>query len=115
LLRYTHRTKIIRYLLVIFQAKSTQKFRLSGKKIDNTFYFDLNDLTRVADSSGELVPHHIAAIQYNTKVAIKIYTMLSKDGLVSVKKVDGVPHVTTTDKGDDVSTKILRELIVYDN
>jgi hypothetical protein len=84
LLRYTRRTKIIRYLLVIFLAKSTQKLRLSGKKIDNAFYFDLNDLVRVAHSSRELVPRHITAVQYNTKVAFKIYTMPSKDGLYSI-------------------------------
>jgi hypothetical protein len=33
------RTKIHRYLLVIFLAKSTQMFRLSGKEIDNSLFY----------------------------------------------------------------------------
>ena len=75
--------------MIIFLAKSTQKFRLSGKEIDTAVYFDLSELGRLADSSSELVPRHFAAIQFNTKIAIKIYTMLAKNGLVSIKKMDG--------------------------
>jgi predicted transcriptional regulator len=46
-----------------------------------------------------------------TKVAIKIYDMISNNGLVSIKKIDGDTYVTTTAKGDDVSTKLLQDLI----
>lgn len=104
-MRNAQRTKIQRYLLIIFLTKSTQTFRLSGKEIDNAVYFDLSELCRFADSSSGLMPRHFAAIQFNTKDAITIYTMLAKTRLVSIKKMGGVPYVTTTEKGDDVSTQ----------
>src|SRR5215467_2784546 len=42
------RTKIHRYLLIIFLAKSAQMFRLSGKEIDNSIYFTLYALKEIA-------------------------------------------------------------------
>ena len=44
------RTKIHRYLLIIFLAKSAQMFRLSGKEIDNSIYFTLYALKEIANS-----------------------------------------------------------------
>jgi hypothetical protein len=49
-----------------------------------------------------------------TKVASKVYNMISNNGLVDIKKVDGDTYVTVTEKGDDVSEKLLRELIAYE-
>ena len=108
------RTKIHRYLLVIFLAKSTQMFRLSGKEIDNSLYFTLYYLKEVANSFKDISPYHIPIHYDRTKVAIKVYNMISNNGLVAIKKVEGDTYVTITEKGDDVSTKLLREFIAYD-
>ena len=40
--------------------------------------------------------------------------MISNNGLVDIKKIDGDTYVTITKKGDDVSEKLLRELIAYE-
>jgi hypothetical protein len=40
--------------------------------------------------------------------------MISNNGLVDIIKIEGDTYVTITEKGDDVSTKLLRELIAYD-
>src|SRR5215471_2430529 len=49
------RTKIHRYLLIIFLAKSAQIFRLSGKEIDNSIYFTLYALKEIANSFKALI------------------------------------------------------------
>ncbi|MGC1928851.1 MAG: hypothetical protein WA667_07730, partial [Candidatus Nitrosopolaris sp.] len=49
-----------------------------------------------------------------TKVAIKIYNMISNDGLVAIRKIEGDTYVTITEKGEHVSTKLLTELIAYE-
>jgi hypothetical protein len=41
------RTKIPRYLMVIFLARFTQMFRLSGREIGNSIYFTLYALKRL--------------------------------------------------------------------
>jgi hypothetical protein len=74
------------YLLVVFLAKSTQMFRLSGMEIDNSIYFTFYQLWNVVKSLKDPITH------VRTK-AIKIYTMLSKDGLVDIKKIDGDTYV----------------------
>src|SRR5262249_32478577 len=74
------------YLLVVFLAKSTQMFRLSGMEIDNSIYFTLYQLWNIVKSLKDPITH------VRTK-AIKIYTMLSKDGLVDIKKIDGDTYV----------------------
>ena len=40
--------------------------------------------------------------------------MISSNGLVDIKKIDGDTYITITEKGDDVSEKLLRELIAYE-
>ena len=40
--------------------------------------------------------------------------MISSNGLVDIKKIDGDTYVTITEKGDGVSEKLLRELIAYE-
>jgi hypothetical protein len=76
------RTKIHRYLLIIFLAKSAQMFRLSGKEIDNSIYFTLYALKEIADIS----PYHLPINYDRSKVAIKVYNMISNNGLVDIKK-----------------------------
>jgi hypothetical protein len=46
--------------------------------------------------------------------AIKVYNMISGSGLVDIKKIDGDTYITITKKGDDVSERLLRELIAYE-
>jgi hypothetical protein len=83
------RTKIHRYLLVIFLAKSAQMFRLSGNEIDNSIYFTLYALKEIANSFKDISPYHLPIIYDRSKVATKVYNMISNDGLVDIKKIDG--------------------------
>lgn len=106
-------TKIHRYLLVVFLAKSTQMFRLLGKEIDNSIYFTLYKLWQVANSFKDISPYHLPIRYDRTKVAIKVYNMISNTGLVAVRKVEGETYVTITEKGDDVSTILLQNFIAY--
>ena len=107
------RTKIHRYLLIIFLAKSAQMFRLSGKEIDNSIYFTLYTLKEIANFK-DISPYYIPINYDRSKVAIKVYNMISSNGLVDIKKIDGDTYITVTKKGDDVSEKLLRELIAYE-
>ncbi len=108
------RTKIHRYLLVVFLAKSTSMFNLWGKEIDNSIYFTLYALWQVADSFKHIKPYHLPIHYDRTKVASRIYNMISNAGLVSIKKIDGETYVTITEKGEDISTKLLQDLIAYE-
>ncbi|MGC1928787.1 MAG: hypothetical protein WA667_07405, partial [Candidatus Nitrosopolaris sp.] len=100
-------TKIHRYLLVVFLAASVQMFRLLGKEIDNSIYFTLYRLKEVANSFKDISPYHLPICYDRTKVAIKIYNMISNDGLVAIRKIEGDTYVTITEKGEHVSTKLL--------
>ena len=40
--------------------------------------------------------------------------MISNDALVAIRKIEGDTYITITEKGDDVSEKLLRELIAYE-
>jgi hypothetical protein len=40
--------------------------------------------------------------------------MIASSGLVDIRKIEGDTYVTITEKGDDVCTKLLKELIAYD-
>jgi hypothetical protein len=109
-------TKIHRYLLVLWGAKSSSTFTLPAKGvkiIDNSFYFTLYMLWKVANSFKDLSPWHLPITYDRTKVAIKIYNMICNDGLVVIKKIDGDTYVTTTKKGDDKSEGLLPELMAY--
>jgi hypothetical protein len=54
------------------------------------------------------------SIQYDrTKVATRIYNMISNNGLIAIKKMGGDTYITITEKGEDVSTKLLQELVAY--
>jgi hypothetical protein len=111
-------TKIHRYLLVLWGAKSSPTFRLSPKgvkEIDNSSYFTLYALKKVANSFKDISPYHIPIHYDRTKVAIRVYTKMKKEKRwVNIMKREGRTYVTTTKKGDDVSTKLLQELIAYE-
>jgi hypothetical protein len=98
------------------KGSETSTLRLSAKGvkvIDNSFYFTLYMLWKVASSFKDLSPWHLPITYDRTKVAIKIYNMISKAGLVVIKKIDGDTYVTTTKKGDDKSEGLLPELMAY--
>ncbi len=75
-------TKRHRYLLVAFLAKSNSIFNLSGEKIDNSIYFTSYALEQVAKSFKKVIPYHLPIHYDRTKVAPKLYPMISNDGLV---------------------------------
>jgi hypothetical protein len=108
------RTKIHRYLLVVCLAKSTPMFSLWGKEIDNSIYFTLYKLWQVADSFKQIKPYHLPIHYDRTKVAIRIYTMISNNDLVDIRKIEGETYITITEKGEDISTKLLQDLIAYE-
>jgi hypothetical protein len=108
------RTKIHRYLLVVCIAKSTRMFSLWGKEIDNSKYFTLYKLWQVADSFKQIKPYFLP-IQYDrTKVAMKIYTLISNSGWVNIRKIEGDTYVKITEEGENVSTEVLEDLITYE-
>ena len=62
-----------------------------------------------------VTPYHLPINYDRTKVATKVYNMISnKSASVDIKKIDGDTYITITKKGDDVSEKLLRELIAYE-
>src|SRR5689334_9267580 len=107
-------TKIHRYLILVLLAKATQMFRLMGKEIDNSVYFTLYGLNKVAESFKQIGPYHLAINYDRTKVATRIYNMISNNGLVAIRKIGGETYITITEKGEDVSAKLLQELIAYE-
>jgi hypothetical protein len=107
------RTKIHRYLLVVLVAKSSPMFSVWGKQIDNSLYFTLYKLWQVADSFKQIKPYFLPIYYDRTKVATRIYTMIADDGLVAIRKIDGDTYIRLTDKGDELSTEVLQDLIAY--
>jgi hypothetical protein len=41
-------------------------------------------------------------------------SLLSNNGLVALRKIEGDTYITITEKGENVSTKLLQELIAYE-
>ncbi|MGB6531516.1 MAG: hypothetical protein WBF33_25705 [Candidatus Nitrosopolaris sp.] len=71
-------------------------------------------MKEIANSFKDINPYHLPINYDRSKVAIKIFNMISNNGLVDIKKIDGDTYITITKKGDDVSEKLLRELIAYE-
>jgi hypothetical protein len=67
-------------------------------------------LKEIANSFKDISPYHLPINYHRSKVAIKAYNMISSNGLVDIKEIDGDTYVTITEKGDNVSEKLLREL-----
>jgi hypothetical protein len=107
--------RITRYLLVLLVAKSKRMFSLEeGKEIDGSFYFSPYGLRRVADSFEEIGPYLLPIRYDRTKAATKIYTMISNNGLVAMRKIDGATRVKMTERGVKTSNEVLQEIIAYD-
>jgi predicted transcriptional regulator len=85
--------------------------RLSGKEIDSSIYFTLYALKEIATSFKEISPYHLPINYDRTKVASKVYNMISSNGLVDIKKIGGDTYVTITEKGDDVSENYCGSLL----
>jgi hypothetical protein len=71
-------------------------------------------MKEIANSFKDISPYQLPINYDRSKVAIKVYNMISSNGLVDIKKIDGDTYVTITKRGDDVSEKLLRELIAYE-
>jgi predicted transcriptional regulator len=111
-------TKMHRYLLVLCAAKSESMYRLAAKgvkEIDNSIYFTLYKLSKVADSFKDVPPCHLPITFDRTKVAIKVYNMMSKNGLVTIKSLEGTTYVAITKKGEDLSEQFLQDVNTYVN
>jgi len=106
-------TKIPRYLLLVFLAKSTPTFKLLGKRLGDSDYFTLYAIGKVAESFKSIKPWHIPVHYDRTKVAKRIYEMVAKDGYVDIKKVAGDMLITTTQRGDELCEGLLPDLITY--
>ncbi|MGC1932085.1 MAG: hypothetical protein WA667_24195 [Candidatus Nitrosopolaris sp.] len=77
-------------------------------------YFTLYKLWQVANLFKDISPYPLPIRYDRTKVAIKIYDMISNSGgLVSFKTIDGDRYVTTTKQGDKVSEELLPDLEAY--
>ncbi|MGA9153506.1 MAG: hypothetical protein WBZ36_23250 [Candidatus Nitrosopolaris sp.] len=62
----------------------------------------------------DVSPYHLPITYDRTKVAIKVYDMISNNGgLVTFKTIDGDHYVTTTKEGDNVSEELLPDLEAY--
>jgi len=61
-------------------------FRLSVKEIDNSIYFTLYALKEIASSFKDISPYHLPINYDRSKVAIKVYNMISSNDLVDIKK-----------------------------
>jgi hypothetical protein len=102
-----HWTRNHRYLLIVFAAKTCSVFRPLGKEMDNSIYYTLYSLSKIADSIKRLGPYHQPIYCDRTKVAGRVYTILYKKGLVIMKIIDFTAYITITDKGEDVSKELL--------
>ena len=74
----------------------------------------MSELWQIADSFKQIKPYHLPIHYDRTKVAIRIYNIISNDGLVDIRKINGETYITITEKGEDISTKLLQDLIVYE-
>jgi predicted transcriptional regulator len=108
-------TKIHRYLLVLCVAKSEPVLRSFGKEIHNSIYFTLYRLWQVANSFKDVPPYHLPITFDRTKVAIKVYNMMSEKGLVIIKNMEGTTYLTITKKGEDLSEQFLQDVNTYAN
>lgn len=97
-------TKIHRYLIVLYTAKYLQTFKLLGKQIDNSVYFTLYGLSKVAKAFNNPIHYD------RTKVAIGVYKKSEQLGFVQFKKIQGETYITTTHEGDEICLNILTDL-----
>jgi hypothetical protein len=100
-----NRTKIHRYLVILYIAKFVPSFTLWGKNFGNSTFFTLYSLGNVAKAFKNPIHYD------RTKVASNIYKRAEENGLVEFKKVNGETYITTTAKGDDLCVNVLKDFI----
>lgn len=100
-----NRTKIHRYLVTLFIAKFVPSFTLWGKNFDNSTFFTLYSLGNVAKAFKNPIHYD------RTKVAANVYRKAEEKGLVEFKKVNGETYITTTTRGDELCTNVLKDFI----
>ncbi len=106
-------TKIHRYLLLAYLAKSAATFQMLGKEVDNSLYFTLYSLGNVANYFKKVKPFLTAIAYDRRKVGSRIYNMLTLRGYIDIRKINGDTYVTTTEKGDEICNRLLIELITF--
>jgi hypothetical protein len=106
-------TKIHRYLMIVFLAKNTQMFRLLGRELDNSIYFTLYKLGRVAEAFKKKGAYGKAIKYDRTKVAMHVYKMIEKKGYVLIKKEQGETLISITKRGEEICASLIPELIAY--
>ena len=100
-----NRTKIHRYLVILYVAKFIPSFTLWGKDFGNSTFFTLYSLSNVAKAFRNPIHYD------RTKVATNIYKRAEEKGFVEFKKVDGATYITTTEKGDEFCLKVLKDFM----
>lgn len=98
-----NRTKIHRYLVILYVAKFVPSFTLWGKNFGDSTFFTLYSLGNVAKAFRNPIHYD------RTKVAANIYKKAKENGLVEIKKVDGETYITTTAKGDNLCMNVIKD------
>jgi hypothetical protein len=100
-----NRTRIHRYLVILYIAKFVPSFTLWGKNFDNSTFFTLYSLGNVAKAFKNPIHYD------RSRVAVNIYRKAEEKGLVEIKKVNGATYITTTTKGDALCMNVLKDFI----
>lgn len=97
-------TKIHRYMITLYAATTVPFFYINGKEIENSVYFTLYGLAKIAGILND--------IRYDrSRVALGVYKRAENMGLVEFKKDRGETYVKITSKGTKLYSKILVDLL----
>ena len=97
-------TKIHRYMITLYAAATVPFFYINGKEIENSVYFTLYGLSKIARILND--------IRYDrSRVALGVYKKAENMGLVEFKKDRGETYVKITSKGTNLYSKILVDLL----
>ena len=94
-------------MLLVYSAKNTPMFRSYGKEMDSSVYFTLYGLGKIAESLKKSGPYRQLSRYDRTKIAGRVYTLLSDKDLVIIKKIGPDTYITITQKGEDLSKEFL--------
>lgn len=100
------RTKIHRYLIILYLAKFVPAFTEMGKDFGNSTFFTLYSLGNVAKAFKNQPLHYD-----RTKVAANVYKRAEEKGYIEIKKVGGETYITTTTEGDEMCRNYIKDFI----